>query len=121
MKRFTKQTKKELKSLAEVCRRWQPMYVTEVAKLFIHIKAQELEIETLERHLSELRQANFFKKQLQLENAPPIAPPCKATEERWPLPKRLRFYKETADTKGWDLALKLNGITEQEALDMING
>lgn len=117
MGKFKKQTRKELKAIAEVCRLWPQAYLNQATKLFIHIKSQEQEIESLNNHLNELRQANFFKQQeLINEN---ITQPIKPKEaiRRYPLRERLAMMIRGSDE--WNLTLKLNQLTEEQAQALI--
>lgn len=121
---------KDFEELLKIMRMWPDPYRSNVAKLIHHISWQMDEIKRLDDRLRSLEQvgleeeikkvkATFPGAQEVKQEDPPKQYYKKTPPEKWPLSKRLRFYKSTGDKKAWDSTLKWNNLTEEKALVMV--
>lgn len=121
---------KDYDELLKIMRRWPQPYVGIVAKLIGHLSWQFDEIKRLKERLDKLEQPELLNEEQKLLQAFPGSQIKKESDplpttresrqlEKYPLPKRLRWYQLNNDKEGWAQTLKWNNLTEDHALEMI--
>lgn len=119
---------KDYEDLLKLMRRWPQPYVAIAAKLIGHIAWQFEENKRLDNRLKKLEQEGLLdslkKPQAtttQITTPPLPIPPPKSTVEndKWPLAKRLAYYRDNEDNEAWEKALKWNKLSGNEAMEMI--
>jgi len=100
-------TNKELDALLGELRRWPKYQVDKIALLVHHIRWCKHEIDSLTAKLHEYEQADFFRKQKELET-PKTFEPRPPPPEKYSLAKRLRNMIDTNATSSeeWQRTLK---------------
>lgn len=118
----------ELEAVYEIMRLWVDPYKSQASKLARHIASLQIDIDNLEREITDLKNIKFqFEKEKQGTLSIPIKDQqileerSKPKPEKWPLPKRLSNMKfnQQIGSDIWNTVLKWNRLTEEQALTMI--